>query len=72
MLRPDRQIGDQVGVEAFVIGFGMVSRVLVLPPAVTHPDAPIPGDTAEPFAGPAKPEYLPVGHLVGEEGDLAE
>src|SRR5690606_39512312 len=52
---PDEQVGSDVGVEVLGVGVGVVTGVLVLPPAVAHADRRA-GDPSGQLAGPAAAE----------------
>ncbi|CAM5643803.1 hypothetical protein STENM223S_02291 [Streptomyces tendae] len=68
-LGPHEDVGIDVGIEALGVGVGVVTGVLVLPPAVPHPDQ-CPGGPPGHLAGAAAAEHLPVGHVMGDQGHL--
>jgi hypothetical protein len=61
-----------VGVDAELVGVGVMTGVLVLPPAVAHADEQVADDQADPVVPSAGPEDLAVGRIVTEERDLGE
>ena len=69
----ERQRADRdVGVLVLVVGVGVVTVVLVDPPAVAQPDGQVAVQQADHVVGPPGPEDLPVPGVVADEPELGE